>query len=255
VDYSARFPLLKYSLLSVVKIYYTAVYCLFKNVKVLNQLLSLLKGLVSSLIIIACTTHCAKAQRADSSMLIHTVQPGENLYRISLKYNVTMAQVMHWNGITSAGVLKAGQVLKIWQKKPSEGIDVKLEIIPGELPEEGPEEEIWKDTKPQKLKRDSVVEAPRDTPPPKKPLIKINPLKPDSTKQAENEQLVYTGTRIAPKEEEFDTTGRLDISGYISAYYAYYTDSVGPDQPQKFPTLAPHSDEVGINGNCYPALG
>ena len=39
---------------------------------------------------------------------------------------------------------------------------------------------------------------------------------------------------------------KLVLSGYVDAYYAYYNDSVGPGNYQKFPTIAPRS-EFGLN--------
>ncbi len=45
-----------------------------------------------------------------------------------------------------------------------------------------------------------------------------------------------------------DSTHRsLVISGYVDAYYGYYTDSVGNNNFQKFPTIAPRSNTFGIN--------
>jgi len=39
----------------------------------------------------------------------------------------------------------------------------------------------------------------------------------------------------------------LSISGYTDAYLAYYTDSVGSGNYQKFPTYAPRSNSIGLN--------
>jgi putative chitinase len=43
----------------------------------------------------------------------HTVQLGENLFRISLRYNVTIAALMQANGIFNPNLIYAGQVLRI----------------------------------------------------------------------------------------------------------------------------------------------
>lgn len=43
----------------------------------------------------------------------HTVQAGENLYRISVRYNVSMATLQALNGITNPSLIYAGQVLLI----------------------------------------------------------------------------------------------------------------------------------------------
>ncbi len=39
----------------------------------------------------------------------------------------------------------------------------------------------------------------------------------------------------------------IKISGYVDAYYAYYTDSVGDGNYQKFPSVSPRSDQFGLN--------
>ncbi len=43
----------------------------------------------------------------------HVVAPGEDLFRISLKYNVTMQALMQANGITNPNLIYVGQVLQI----------------------------------------------------------------------------------------------------------------------------------------------
>lgn len=43
----------------------------------------------------------------------HVVQPGENLYRIALKYGLTYKELAAANGITNPDMLPAGTVLKI----------------------------------------------------------------------------------------------------------------------------------------------
>jgi len=44
---------------------------------------------------------------------IHVVQRGENLFRISLKYNVTLQALMQANGISNPNLIYVGQVLRI----------------------------------------------------------------------------------------------------------------------------------------------
>jgi len=39
----------------------------------------------------------------------------------------------------------------------------------------------------------------------------------------------------------------IHISGYVDAYYAYYTDSVGTNNYQKFPSISPRSNQFGLN--------
>jgi len=43
----------------------------------------------------------------------HTVQPGENLFRIALSYNLTTAALAEANGITNPALIHVGQVLQI----------------------------------------------------------------------------------------------------------------------------------------------
>ncbi len=40
---------------------------------------------------------------------------------------------------------------------------------------------------------------------------------------------------------------KVVFSGYVDAYYAYYTDSVGDGNFQKWPSIAPRSDQFGLN--------
>ncbi len=44
-----------------------------------------------------------------------------------------------------------------------------------------------------------------------------------------------------------DSTAVLKFSGYVDAYYAYYTDSVGTGNFQKFPTVSPRTEQFGLN--------
>ena len=45
--------------------------------------------------------------------IVHVVQPGENLYRISLKYNVPVQTIAQANGITNVNLIYVGQRLVI----------------------------------------------------------------------------------------------------------------------------------------------
>jgi hypothetical protein len=44
-----------------------------------------------------------------------------------------------------------------------------------------------------------------------------------------------------------DTTAAFKFGGYVDAYYAYYTDSVGTGNFQKFPAISPRSNVFGLN--------
>jgi len=63
---------------------------------------------------------------------------------------------------------------------------------------------------------------------------------------ADNRDLTFTGTKINT-DTDVDSTGKLILGGYVSAYYAYYTDTAGPNNYQKFPTISPQSDAFGLN--------
>ena len=39
----------------------------------------------------------------------------------------------------------------------------------------------------------------------------------------------------------------IKVSGYVDAYYAYYNDSVGRGDYQKFPSVSPRSNQFGLN--------
>ena len=42
-------------------------------------------------------------------------------------------------------------------------------------------------------------------------------------------------------------SAKISISGYADVYYAYYTDSVGDGNHQKFPSISPRSNQFGLN--------
>lgn len=58
--------------------------------------------------------------------------------------------------------------------------------------------------------------------------------------------VLFTGTRIADKE---DTTGhnKINIGGYVSTYYASYSDEKETNGFVQFPTMAPRNNELGLN--------
>ena len=47
------------------------------------------------------------------SILPYRVQPGDSLATVAKKYNVTVEQLMQWNGIKDPNFLMVGQQLKI----------------------------------------------------------------------------------------------------------------------------------------------
>jgi hypothetical protein len=59
--------------------------------------------------------------------------------------------------------------------------------------------------------------------------------------------LTFTGTKITENEAEYDPSGQITISGYISTYYACYSDSTSSNGYEKFPTVAPRNNQMGLN--------
>ena len=82
--------------------------------------------------------------------------------------------------------------------------------------------------------------AQKDSSKSKIPAICINEDLPDSN-------LVFTGTKITEKEGDYAAGGKITMSGYVSTYYAHYTDTSGKEGFQKFPTVAPRNDQFGLN--------
>lgn len=66
-------------------------------------------------------------------------------------------------------------------------------------------------------------------------------IRPDST------DLTFKSTDLSPYDQEYDSTGKVQVSGYIDTYYSYYTDSSGSGGYQKFPTIAPRNNQFGLN--------
>lgn len=54
-----------------------------------------------------------EAQDGQSNVTIHVVQRGENLYRISLQYGVTMAELIELNGLADPTNMQVGQRILI----------------------------------------------------------------------------------------------------------------------------------------------
>lgn len=73
------------------------------------------------------------------------------------------------------------------------------------------------------------------------PLVHGQIFKKDTT------DLTFTGTRVNPYHQEYDTTGKVKVSGYIDTYYSYYTDTLGAGGYSKFPTSSPKNNQFGIN--------
>jgi hypothetical protein len=60
--------------------------------------------------------------------------------------------------------------------------------------------------------------------------------------------LLFSLSQTIPgRAQKLDTVASYSLSGYIDAYYAYYTDSVGPGNFQKFPSISPRSNSPSLN--------
>ena len=66
-------------------------------------------------------------------------------------------------------------------------------------------------------------------------------------KPVDSTDITFSGTKINPYSMEYDTTGRLQINGYLDIYYAYYSDSTNANGYSKFPTIAPRNNQIGLN--------
>ena len=77
------------------------------------------------------------------------------------------------------------------------------------------------------------------------PVVAERPKK-EKTISNEDNDLTFEGTKII-KEEEFEQSGKTKLEAYLSTYYAYYNDSVGIGQYQKFPSSAPTSNRFSLN--------
>jgi len=59
--------------------------------------------------------------------------------------------------------------------------------------------------------------------------------------------LTFSGTKINPYSQEYDSTGKWTLSGYIDTYISHYSDTVNSNGFVKFPTIAPRNNQFGLN--------
>jgi hypothetical protein len=72
-------------------------------------------------------------------------------------------------------------------------------------------------------------------------------LKSDSILKSIYEDKNFYYSQMFPQQLDKGTAEKFKLSGYIDTYIAYYTDSLGPNDYQKFPTSAPKSSAFGLN--------
>lgn len=58
-------------------------------------------------------------ENSESLPIIHEVKAGENLYRISLQYNIKMQRLIEWNGLNNASDIYAGKKLRLVAPDPA----------------------------------------------------------------------------------------------------------------------------------------
>ncbi len=93
----------------------------------------------------------------------------------------------------------------------------------------------------------------------KKAAVKKEQAKPETKKEivnpAQTEIKKENGKAIGGVEPGKDSVtkpeppspGGIKLSGYVDAYYAFYTDSTGINEYVKFPSIAPRSNHIGLN--------
>jgi Putative beta-barrel porin-2, OmpL-like. bbp2 len=59
--------------------------------------------------------------------------------------------------------------------------------------------------------------------------------------------LINIFSSIEGHAQKLDTVSTFSITAYLDAYYAYYTDSVGTGNFQKFPSVSPRSNNPSLN--------
>lgn len=73
------------------------------------------------------------APPSPASALYHVVQRGENLYRIGLRYGVSLWSIAQANGITNVNLIRTGQVLLIPVPAPAPMPEPRIYIVrPGD---------------------------------------------------------------------------------------------------------------------------
>lgn len=66
-------------------------------------------------------------------------------------------------------------------------------------------------------------------------------------KHRDSTDLTFKGTKINPYSQEFDSTGKCILSGYVDTYFAHYSDTVNANGYTKFPTFGSRNDQFGLN--------
>lgn len=81
------------------------------------------------------TTAATTTDAVTGTPATHTVQAGENLYRIGLQYGISWVQLVELNGLANANMIKVGQVLKLSADGSSNGTAVDPTVTPSPMTE------------------------------------------------------------------------------------------------------------------------
>ena len=65
--------------------------------------------------------------------------------------------------------------------------------------------------------------------------------------KSDTSDMTFKGTSINPYDQGYEKEGKLVVSGYIDVYGSHYSDTSNSNGYQKFPTISPRKDQVGIN--------
>lgn len=67
------------------------------------------------------------------------------------------------------------------------------------------------------------------------------------SRHRDTSDLTFKGTKINPYSQEYDSTGKWQINGYIDSYISQYSDTANSNGFVKFPTINPRNKQFGLN--------
>jgi hypothetical protein len=180
---------------------------------------------------------------ADPNAGLYLVKQHDNLYRLAIKYHVTVAQLMKWNNLPSIDITE-GQYLRVplanhkfpepLPQTPSEQVAV-VQPVSQTIP-------VVVDT----IRRVDTIMAVIDQDSLKAQIVSIL-----DERDARMAQRIAAAKALEKASQ--DSLGKIVYSGYISGYYANYSDSVGTGNYQKYPFTAPRSNQFGLNVATFTA--
>lgn len=177
------------------------------------------------------------AQTLSDSSFIHQVKSGENLYRISLMYHCSVEDLLKWNQLNRPDYIQVGTKLMIKQhSNQSKNVNNQLhaDSLFNIKPTVKAENQLAPDSNSITKQEILIVKQPHELLKKDKPLIN------------DEKDLTFEGTKII-RDDNFEQSGKTKLEAYLSTYYAYYNDSVGIGNFQKFPSSAPISNQFSMN--------